>query len=38
VVGKIWVALVALIVELVGLGWLVGAALWEWGGTAAMGW
>ena len=38
VVGKIWVALVALAVELIALVWLVGVHVWEWAGAAIAQW
>jgi hypothetical protein len=37
-VGKIWVALVALAVELIALVWLVGVHVWEWAGAAIAQW
>jgi hypothetical protein len=38
VVGKIWVAVVALAVELMFLAWLVGVHVWEWAGGAIAEW
>ena len=37
-VGKIWVALVALAVELIVLAWFVGSELWELAGAAIAQW
>jgi hypothetical protein len=37
-VGKIWVALVALAVELVVLAWLVGSGVWAIAGAAIAQW
>jgi hypothetical protein len=37
-VGKIWVALIALAVELIALVWLAGVHAWEWAGAAIAQW
>ena len=37
-VGKIWLALVALAVELIVLAWFVGSELWEFAGAAIAEW